>query len=113
MAGREMELRNRIVEGADALSVCGRQQCWAAGWVGPMHSLRSLRPRHVINGLLDGNRETSEGASPQMVSARRSWEGCAVIRARASEESDTAVVPRKSANSWVTPLEPMEGRARG
>lgn len=52
------------------------------------------------------------GAVASVVDARQPREGeqpHAV--ARAAEESDAGMVPRKSAKTWVTPVESMEGRA--
>jgi hypothetical protein len=113
MAGREMELRNGIFEGADAVCIGGRPQCEVEAWAGPQHALRSLRPRHVIHSLPHGNRETSEDASRRVVVAGDLGEGKAAIPRMSSEESYTVVVPRKPRNSWVTPEESVEGRTRG
>src|SRR5690349_3183619 len=52
------------------------------------------------------------GASPPMVGGRRSRESDKRHDAEvASEKSDEAVVPKKSAKMRVTPFESMEGRA--
>lgn len=59
------------------------------------------------SGDLDGvsvsladTRHTRESEEPQSV----------VV---AVEESDEAIVPKKPAKTWVTPVESVEGRARG
>src|SRR5687768_9586081 len=50
------------------------------------------------------------GASPPVVGGRQPREGDEPQAAeRASEKSDAVVVPKKSAKTWVTPVESMEG----
>jgi RNA-directed DNA polymerase len=54
-----------------------------------------------------------KGASPPMVGGRQLREGPNPQSAgRALEESDEVIVPKKSAKTWVTPVESMEGRAK-
>ena len=53
-----------------------------------------------------------DGASPSMVDGRQGREGQRPQSAAvAVEESDAGMVPKKSAKTWVTPVESMEGRA--
>jgi RNA-directed DNA polymerase len=53
-----------------------------------------------------------EGASLPMVGDRQPWEGDKPqVTERAFEESDAGIVPKKSAKTWVTPVESVEGRA--
>ncbi len=49
--------------------------------------------------------------SPPVVGGRQSGEGQAAIPDRTPEKSYEVVVPEKSAKTWVTPVESMEGRA--
>ena len=50
------------------------------------------------------------GASPEST-GRQPWEGASrTPRSQATAGSDACVVPKKSANSWVTPEESMEER---
>ena len=50
-------------------------------------------------------------ASPSMVDGRQSREGDEPQSAGESvEKSDAGIVPKKSAKTWVTPVESMEGR---
>lgn len=52
-----------------------------------------------------------EGASPAMVAGRHRREGASYKPSRqAFEESDAGVVSKKSAKTWVTPVESMERR---
>lgn len=54
-----------------------------------------------------------ESASPSMVDDRQPREGMEPYAVeQAFEESDAGVVPRKSAKTWVTPVESMEGRPK-
>jgi len=50
------------------------------------------------------------GASPPLVGGWQSREGRTAIRGVCPEESDEGVVPKKSAKTWVTPVESMEER---
>ncbi|XXT17062.1 group II intron reverse transcriptase/maturase [Sorangium sp. So ce429] len=53
-----------------------------------------------------------EGASPSVVGGRQPRESDKrQAAAVAFEKSDEAIVPRRSAKTWVTPVESMEGRA--
>jgi hypothetical protein len=54
--------------------------------------------------LVVGGRQAREGGEPQAV-------GVHAPKPQASEESDAGIVPKKSAKTWVTPVESMEGRA--
>lgn len=72
---------------------------------GPMTSARSHQPLSREPGDLGV-------ASPPMVGGRQPREGHKPhAAATTSEKSDEAVVPKKSAKTWVTPVESMEGRA--
>ena len=51
------------------------------------------------------------GASPPVVGGRRTREGKPQCVVGTSQKSDEAVVPGKSAKTWVTPVESMEERA--
>jgi RNA-directed DNA polymerase len=54
-----------------------------------------------------------EGASPPMVGGRQPREGDEPRAAeQAFEESDAVIVPKKSAKTWVTPVELAEGRTK-
>ena len=58
-------------------------------------------------------RESGElgGASPAVVAGRQPREGDEPqAAAEASEKSDASMVPEKPTNTWVTPVEPVEGR---
>lgn len=73
--------------------------------------------RHVHTCLMHGNREASEGAHCLWWAAGN--RGKATSRtprgrrtARPFEESDAGVVPEKSAKTWATPVESMEGRPK-
>lgn len=51
------------------------------------------------------------GARRVMVTSEHPREGkCLTPGPRANEESDALIVPEKSAKTWVTPVESMEGR---
>ena len=72
---------------------------------GSKSTARSQMPLAREPGDLDGastgvvpDRQLREGQEPQAAE-------------RAAEESDEAVVPKKPAKTWVTPVEPVEGRA--
>lgn len=51
-----------------------------------------------------------EGAPPSMVDGGRGREGEEPQSGQTFEKSDEVVVPEKSAKTWVTPVESMEGR---
>ena len=51
------------------------------------------------------------GASPPMAVAGNRGKAEPQSAGQAVEESDAVVVPKKSAKTWVTPVESMEGRA--
>lgn len=51
-----------------------------------------------------------DGASPSMVGGRQAREGESRNPLQAVEKSDASIVPKKSAKTRVTPVEPMEGR---
>ena len=54
-----------------------------------------------------------EGASPAMVAGRQRREGPKPQSVQhAFQESDAVIVPEKSAKTWVTPVELMEGRTK-
>jgi len=74
---------------------------------------RSICAWHVMNDLLHGNRETSEGASLPMVATGRGREGSATSRPWSFEESYTVIVPEKPRNPLVTLGVSVEGRNRG
>jgi hypothetical protein len=113
VAGRAMEPRNgeTLVEPTRSTVAEGHGGAVKDGLDGD--SLPGVEGvRHARTCLLYGNRETSVGAH-----AAREGGGQSAGRqspkpqAHATEESDEAIVPKKSANSRVTPEESMEGRA--
>ena len=52
-----------------------------------------------------------DGVSPSMVDGRQARQGESHNPSQAVEESDAVVVPKKLTKTWVTPVEPVEGRA--
>jgi len=58
---------------------------------------------------LVGGRQPREGKKPQSVRAQALVGACP--DGAYPEESDAGMVPKKSAKTWVTPVESMEGRA--
>lgn len=80
-------------------------------WKWWKRSRRSRRSLARSDCLLHGSRETSKVSLP-MVGNRQPWEGDKPqVTERAFEESDAGIVPKKSAKTWVTPVESVEGRA--
>lgn len=69
---------------------------------------RSLARSHTPDAREPGD---LEGASPPVVGARQPREGKPQSVVHHFEESDAGIVPKKSAKTWVTPVESMEGRA--
>jgi len=55
------------------------------------------------SSLVVGGRQAREGEEPQSA-------GVHAPKPQASEESDAGMVPKKSAKTWATPVESMEGR---
>ena len=62
------------------------------------HSAREPGDLEVASPLVVGGRQPREGDKPQAAAV-------------SVEKSDEVIVPKKSAKTWVTPVESMEGRA--
>jgi RNA-directed DNA polymerase len=75
---------------------------------------RSLRPKSQSSARSQTTSARKpgdlEGAAPSVVDGRQGQEGTEPKSEKTFEESDEAVVPTKSAKTWVTPVESMEGR---
>jgi len=76
------------------------------------HSPRGRRSSASSDKLPAREPGDLDGASLPMVGSRQPREGKEPqAAATAVEESDAAILPKKSAKTWVTPVESMEGRA--
>jgi group II intron reverse transcriptase/maturase len=108
-----MELRKIQSDGADTLPTVEGNTARADG-VSPMdlaarpeskssartHTLSAREPGDLGSALPSN---MADGRQPQEGSSRK-------LRSQSHEESDEPIVPKKSAKTRVTPVEPMEGR---
>lgn len=91
----------------------------AAGYSTPLENGRGVRCIHRGPRVRQAQKPFAQklgdlgGASPPVVGGRQLGEGSepqALVVT--SEKSDAVVVPGKSAKTWVTPVEAMEGRTK-
>ena len=97
---------------ADALPIGGRPRCGSDKSGNGLHTA----PGSDEFGTLTRSSAREPGdlgdASPPMVDGRQPREGENPRSVeRVAEKSDEVIVPEKSAKTWVTPVESMEGRA--
>ena len=96
---------------ADALSLGGRPRCGSDKRGPGSHTAPGSEEFGTFRQLPAREPGGLDGASSPMVGDRQPREGQVPQSvAHVVEESDASIVPKKSAKTWVTPVESMEGR---